>query len=822
MFAFLAGFNANVWVLMALELFERLAYYGVTFTLSTFSVYMLGVKMSTMNILMNITYVLSPLAALIGGGMSDGRWGRKWVLLGGAVVYTAGLSAVASSAMPWVFDEFPNEPSQFAVPVLVIGLALLSIGYGCMKVCLAPLLADSALVAVAKGRCCTKGTCGGCAGMPCCGGGGNAIETGTHTPMMTTPTFARDEGFPSGINNDTANVRTAADADVADGEEEAAVKSGGCQCGCQDGGVCGCNSVVTAESNKAFGHVIGNARQSVLTASSRAFREDPMAEAAEFADGGVSSLFRVSSGADGTKGAASSPLSPTSPNAEEAKEADEEQQALLEDALEEEASSLLSRLFRLDYFVINFGSMIGIGGAPFLRDADPRTRTIVDEDDGGEEKTVHVGYYIAFWACAGATLLGTIVYVLRLRHYPMNQPSRTMLIAKVSWASLRGRWLYGKFRRGAAVEYPRGNTSAVPSATASSPSAFLSSEEQMTVAVAFYDAVLSPTAPAADDWAGPRLIMFAQFEAFVASHGQSPSSAAPVSGGCCGGSRAPTPSDAESESSASLSRPLTGSSADAAAASPDHVTAEEAKAFALTMALCVSFSPLPVYWLLASQFSSNVVMQSGWMDMPASLPPEIFNNVNTGTILVLIPIMDFILARWHAGRRISVVARMTVGFLLMFVSMGFCAALQLVIAARGTFVTDSKYVPHEGSGGLISALWLIIPFVLQGAAAVFVDTTSVEAAYTAAPAHMKSTVMALYLLASAGSGFLGLAFAPFISAENMATIMLTLCGLQLLVTLLFWALSRGLDALPCCSRGGNNGEGKGRSKKAVIEHLNRA
>lgn len=211
-----------------------------------------------------------------------------------------------------------------------------------------------------------------------------------------------------------------------------------------------------------------------------------------------------------------------------------------------------------------------------------------------------------------------------------------------------------------------------------------------------------------------------------------------------------------------------------------------------TLYLCRTFVCLPLYWLISNQFSTNVVLQASDLEMPSSLPPDLLNNVNTISLLILIVVLD----RWvyprmyeeeEEERKPPVAARLSVGFLLVSIAMFWCGILQVVVDRRGTTIADGSgsssggsYVLNPGES-MVSAAWVLPPYILQGFASALVDTTTLEAAYTVAPKFLKSSVMALYLLASSVSGFAGLALSPIMTPANISTVFFALGALQILV-----------------------------------------
>lgn len=208
-----------------------------------------------------------------------------------------------------------------------------------------------------------------------------------------------------------------------------------------------------------------------------------------------------------------------------------------------------------------------------------------------------------------------------------------------------------------------------------------------------------------------------------------------------------------------------------------------------TLQVCQAFIALPVYWLLCNQFSTNIMYQAAALNLPPRIPEELFNNVNTGTMLVFLALWDrWILPRVLHHRLPSATLRIVVGFGCMCASMLWCGFLQTAITSRGYYEAEDSYVLREGQQKL-SAGWLVTPYVLQGFASACVDPTVMEVAYRDAPARMKGTVMGLYWVASSASGFLGLVLSPVMTPQN-ATALFFFAAAQLTVSGLFYYVNR--------------------------------
>jgi dipeptide/tripeptide permease len=212
-----------------------------------------------------------------------------------------------------------------------------------------------------------------------------------------------------------------------------------------------------------------------------------------------------------------------------------------------------------------------------------------------------------------------------------------------------------------------------------------------------------------------------------------------------------------------------------------------------TLHVCKLLLVLPLYWLILSQFMINAVVQAEWLDMPAELPPEVFNNVNTFTALLTLPALGVVAKRRPLPHHVL----MTIGFGLCAVAICACALLQYLIQSRGTFHGDT-YVLNAGERAPSAAL-LLIPYSLSGVASAFVGPTVLEAAYTMAPTKARSVIMAAYLLASSCSGFLGLAFAP-LARPRFFMVMFVIMALLLVVGTAAWLRIAPRAALASTSR----------------------
>lgn len=180
-------------------------------------------------------------------------------------------------------------------------------------------------------------------------------------------------------------------------------------------------------------------------------------------------------------------------------------------------------------------------------------------------------------------------------------------------------------------------------------------------------------------------------------------------------------------------------------------------------AALLTFSVLPLYWLAASQSSTNLIVQAGCTDLPSWVQPAMLNNCGTVALIIALPLVELV---WSKPKKTAV--KMLVGLIISSLTMAYCAVVQHIIDTRGTTSDSGVYTPFEGQTPIPSA-WLIVPFVSLSVASAFTDPTALECAFTLAPAGHRSLVMACYLLASSASGFLGLGMAPLAIPQNVVS-----------------------------------------------------
>lgn len=665
----LLGFPTPVWIMLAVEFAERLGYYAVSFSLFTYCTNMLRSGASRANAILNALYIVIPLAACGASGLADGNWGRPRTLGRFLCAYAVGLILLSISAAPVAYANFPLEPTAVSVVLFVLALMLFSTGYGGMKVCTNPMMADSV----------------------------------------------------------TALYHTQRRGNLSPNDEE----------------------------------------------------EEPQQQDEE-EDGGRRSPPRHT---------------PPAVSLDES----------------------LSRLFRCIYWVTNCGGMIGILVAPLLRSLDPRHVTL-----GSSEYTT--GYYYSFAFAALSVTSGLVVFLRYAEHFTRNKAAPSFVLfrlwarALVCWCAFAcGYWKDEDFasragkdwvsyavysREGNSASPPFHNTTTFTAQMATRSEGSAEGDERAACDVVV---VTSPDGGHGDvkESAEGTTRKESDCGAAIAVVENRASTAV---GRGVGEAAYPSPfskavparpphheitrpaDNGFGSSSLSLSSSSSSPSTDYALA--DVTSPEWTDACRATMRVCKAFVALPVYWLLCNQFSTNIRYVATALDLPPSVPPEIFDNLNTWTILTFLALFDKVIVPHCCVRRRtpSARARIVAGFALMLLSMVWCGLVQLGINQRGVYDDDEAYVLHEGAVKL-SAGWLVVPYILQGLASALVDTAVMEVAYAEAPERMKGTVMALYWVASSASGFLGLLLSPVMGPQHAALLCFVFAAALGVVTVLFAVLN---------------------------------
>lgn len=161
--------------------------------------------------------------------------------------------------------------------------------------------------------------------------------------------------------------------------------------------------------------------------------------------------------------------------------------------------------------------------------------------------------------------------------------------------------------------------------------------------------------------------------------------------------------------------------------------------------LCVLYAFIAIFWSLWDQSGGEWVTQAEKMDLHFAginwLPAQL-QALNAIMILAFIPLFQYVIyPAMNAVWAMTPLRKIGIG---------------LVVTGLSFFV--SSWIETQIAAGLKPSIgWQIPAYALLSAGEVMVSITSLEFAYTQAPAHLKAMVQAIYLLAvSAGNLFTAL------------------------------------------------------------------
>ncbi len=148
-----------------------------------------------------------------------------------------------------------------------------------------------------------------------------------------------------------------------------------------------------------------------------------------------------------------------------------------------------------------------------------------------------------------------------------------------------------------------------------------------------------------------------------------------------------------------------------------------------------------------------------------TLLPAQIAAMNPLLVMAIIPLLNILVYRplERRGRPLPPLRRMTAGMFLAALAFVVAALLQARVAAAGP--------------GQVHVLWQIIQFLILTTAEVLVSVTGLEFAYTQAPRAMKSTIMGFWLLCVTFGNVLVAFLAP-LETLSLATFFWVFAGLM--------------------------------------------
>eukprot|EP01135_Chromosphaera_perkinsii_P002223 Nk52_evm9s221 gene=Nk52_evmTU9s221 len=177
----------------------------------------------------------------------------------------------------------------------------------------------------------------------------------------------------------------------------------------------------------------------------------------------------------------------------------------------------------------------------------------------------------------------------------------------------------------------------------------------------------------------------------------------------------------------------------------------------------------PTFWYLYGQNSNYAVVQGTYLDAPSWLTADQLGLVDPLFIVVMVPIFDrFVFpALRRMGFELSIITRISIGYILMAMS-GFCmVAVQLVLSANGSWDSDDNYTVNA-DGSSYSVFWTIPSFVFCALGEIFASITLNEFVYSQAPPSLKSVMFGLGTFTNCGAAIIGLIMASWQKDSNLA------------------------------------------------------
>lgn len=168
------------------------------------------------------------------------------------------------------------------------------------------------------------------------------------------------------------------------------------------------------------------------------------------------------------------------------------------------------------------------------------------------------------------------------------------------------------------------------------------------------------------------------------------------------------------------------------------------------------------------------VLRGQWIEI--RLLAAQIGALNPLMVMIIIPLLALGVYRplERRGRPLKPLTRMSIGMFLASISFAAVALLQARIEAVGP--------------GQVHVLWQVIPFLLLTTAEVLVSVTGLEFAYTQAPRAMKSTIMGFWLLCVTLGNVLVAFLAP-LQTLSLATFFWTFACLMAAAAMAFVFLS---------------------------------
>ncbi|WDK09665.1 POT family protein [Colletotrichum graminicola] len=185
----------------------------------------------------------------------------------------------------------------------------------------------------------------------------------------------------------------------------------------------------------------------------------------------------------------------------------------------------------------------------------------------------------------------------------------------------------------------------------------------------------------------------------------------------------------------------------------------------------------PIFWVCIGQTSGNTISLAARTNT-YGLPNDFMGGFNPVTILILIPLLDYVI--YPTLRKFGIAFRPVTR-----ISFGFAALAGAVAFAAGTQHMVMRQPEYQ-----VSVLWILPIFILSALSEIFALVSAVEFAYTKAPSTMKSFISALNLLTGSIGALLGFALSPTSTYTKVFYQFVVLAGIMGFLTPVFYLLFR--------------------------------
>ncbi|ODV61997.1 Ptr2p [Ascoidea rubescens DSM 1968] len=212
---------------------------------------------------------------------------------------------------------------------------------------------------------------------------------------------------------------------------------------------------------------------------------------------------------------------------------------------------------------------------------------------------------------------------------------------------------------------------------------------------------------------------------------------------------------------------------------------------------CQVFVFFIVYWVVYGQMLNNFVSQAGQMELHG-IPNDIMQNIDPLTIIIFIPICERLFYPFlrKIGIKFKPITRIFWGFMMGSVAMAYAAIVQKLIYNAGPCYEHPLECAASDDGNIPNHIHVAVQspaYFFIAMSEIFASITGLEYAYTKAPPQMKSFVMSLFLLTSAGGSALGIALSPTAEDPKLVWTYTGLCVACFITGIMFYFCFRKLN-----------------------------